>query len=87
MKASKRRARARTKSKSPKLTSTEPQRMAPAFSEAEEAFFREGLALSAAPAAMAVESFADLEDHRRRPSRPSLWSRLFARSSAQTCAG
>jgi hypothetical protein len=67
MKASKRRARAKKQSKN-KIA------MPAAFSELEEAFFREGAQLSVASSGP-MESFADLEDSR---PRPSLWRRLFA---------
>lgn len=74
MKASKRRARARKQIKSkPQSHSV----VAAAFSELEEAFFREGAALSVAGSNTSIETFADLEDTRPR-RRPSLWRRLFS---------
>ena len=72
MKASKRRARAKKQS----LKKIEVAAVA-AFSELEEAFFREGAALSVASSGSmeaSTETFADLEDSR---PRPSLWRRLF----------
>jgi len=45
----------------------------PAFTDDEEAFFREGAELSAASS----EAFAELDDGPVR--RPSLWRRLFGR--------
>ncbi|MBA3392531.1 MAG: hypothetical protein H0T89_07805 [Deltaproteobacteria bacterium] len=85
MKASKRRARERRKSKQAPLT----RNVEAAFSPVEEAFFREGAALCAASSsdtssADTVERFADLDDPRR--VRPSLWQRLFARGQAATRA-
>jgi len=68
MKASKRRARTRNQSKA------QNKIMPAAFSELEEAFFREGAELSAASSGQA-EAFAELEESR---PRPSLWRRLFA---------
>lgn len=96
MKASKRRARARRKSKQ----ATPLTHNVEAFSQAEEAFFREGAALSAASSSDAwssetsssdtsssdtwssdtIDRFADLDDPRQE--RPSLWRRLFARGQA-----
>ena len=77
MKASKRRARQRKQIKQGKSQSQSV--VAAAFSELEEAFFREGAALSAVGSnnSIAVETFADLEDTKPR-QRPSLWRRLFA---------
>jgi hypothetical protein len=70
MKASKRRARARANSKSPTIPTT----IESAFSESEEAFFREGAALAAAASSERLEVFADLEDAAPRP--PGLWRRI-----------
>ena len=59
MKASKRRARARKQIKHVK--SQGQSVVAAAFSDFEEAFFREGAALSAAGSNGAIETFADLD--------------------------
>lgn len=68
MKASKQRRRAgRTSKQAMKATPA-----APAFSADEEAFFRAGAALEAAP-----DSVDELDEPADR--RPSLWQRLFAR--------
>ena len=75
MKASKRRARARKQIKH--IKSQTQNVVAAAFSEVEEAFFREGAALSTVGSNSSIETFADLEDTRPR-RRPSLLRRLFS---------
>ncbi len=86
MKASKRRARAK---KSTQKSQSNPTVQA-AFSDAEEAFFQEGAALSTA--IHERESFADLDTGIVR--KPGFLRRLFSRderrswsTSDQTCAG
>jgi len=66
MKASKRRARARKQSR------RQPKIEMAAFTDVEEAFFREGAALASATSTPL--DFSELEE----PRRPSLWRRLFA---------
>jgi hypothetical protein len=61
----------------PRLVMTDTKSSAHAFTEGEEEFFRSG---SSASEAEPAERFADLDEGYRRPT---LWQRLFGRTSAR----
>ena len=66
---------AKRKRRSSKLRSLPKAAEVVAFTEAEEAFFREGVALESSAQLAAAESFDDLESGEERPG---FWRRLFS---------